>query len=268
MPISADKPETVNFSAEHPDITLWHHRLAHTSYSTLDLMRQLHTVNGFSPKIHHGPISQCPDCPYGKQTQAPFQKTEDIPVNIGDIIVSDVCGPFNVSIGGYKYFITWMDLKTRFTSIDFLKNKECSTISQSFKKYMAWLLCQKKADVKKIRMDNGGEYIGKEFTHICSKLDIIHETTSPYTPEHNGIAKRHNRILQEGALALQHDANLSRKFWVSAIHMVNLIKNQVLHHRLGISPYEAFWEKPSIDWLHTYGCKCWALVPKAIRQKE
>ena len=150
MPIPADRQEMVNFSAEHPDITLWHHRLAHTSYSMLDSMRRLHTVKSFSPNVHHGPISQCPNCPYGKQTCAPFQKTEDIPVNIGDIIVSDVCGPFEVSIGGYKYFITWMDLKTRFTSIDFLKNKECSTISESFKKYMAWLLHQKKADVKKI----------------------------------------------------------------------------------------------------------------------
>ena len=115
-----------------------------------------------------------------------------------------------------------MDLKTRFTSINFLKNKECSTLSKSFKKYMAWLLHQKKADVKKIRMDNGEEYIGKEFAHICSKLGIIHETTSPYTPECNGIA---DRTLQEGALALQHDMSLSGKFWVLAIHTVNFIKN-------------------------------------------
>ena len=39
LPISADRPEMANFSAEHPDITLWHHRLAYTSYSTLDSMR-------------------------------------------------------------------------------------------------------------------------------------------------------------------------------------------------------------------------------------
>ena len=99
-------------------------------------------------------------------------------------------------------------------------------------------------------MDNGGEYIRKEFAHICSKLGITHETTSLYTPEHNGIAKRHDRTLQERALALQHNADLSGKFWVSAIYTVNFVKNQVLHHQLGISPYEAFWEKkPSIDWL-------------------
>ena len=77
LPIPTDRPETVNFSTEHPDITLWHHRLAHTNYSMLDLMRWLHTVEGFFPKIHHSPISQCPNCLYGEQTHVPFQKTED-----------------------------------------------------------------------------------------------------------------------------------------------------------------------------------------------
>ena len=35
-----------------------------------------------------------------------------------------------------------------------------------------------------------------------------------------------------------------------------------------MSPYQVFWgKKPSIDWLRTYGCKCWALIPKAVRKK-
>ena len=36
----------------------------------------------------------------------------------------------------HKYFVTWTDLKPRYTSINFLKNKDCSTISDSFKKCM------------------------------------------------------------------------------------------------------------------------------------
>ena len=168
--------------------------------------------------------------PTWQANQSPVLQTENLPDNIGDIIVSDVCGPFELSSARFRYFITWIDLKTRFTSIEFLKNKECNTVSESFKRYMAWLLHQKKANVKRIRTDNGGEYTGKEFTLICSKLGIIHKTTSLYTPEHNGTAERHNRTLQEGALTLQHDADLPRKFWVSAIHTVNFIKNRILHH--------------------------------------
>ena len=133
---------------------------------------------------------------------------------------------------------------------------------------MAWILRQKKADVKKVRTDNGGEYMGKEFQQFCGELGIVHETTSPYTPEHNGIAKRYNRTLQEGALMIRHKSGLPTSFWVSTTHTVNFVRNRILHSQIGISPYEAFWgTKPRLDWLRPYGTKCWALVPKAIRKK-
>ena len=134
--ITSKPPTSANYSAEPSDLSLWHQRLTHTSYSTLETMKRLDSATGFNPKSRHGPIAQCQDCPYGKQTRLPFQKTEDLPTSIGDVIISDVCGPFKQSIGGYKYFITWTDLNTRYTSIDFLKNKECSTVTDSFKRYI------------------------------------------------------------------------------------------------------------------------------------
>ena len=49
---------------------------------------------------------------------------------------------------------------------------------------------------------------------------------------------------------------------------MNFVRNRIIHSRLDTSPYEAFWgSKPKIDWLRTYGSKCWALIPKASRQK-
>ena len=248
--------------------TLWHHRLAHTNYQTIERMSRLNSVKGIPKDLEAEPSHQCSNCPFGKQSRAPFKKTEASPPEIGDIIVSDVCGPFETSIGGYRYFITWIDFKSRYVSIEFIKNKECSTVTDSFKRYIAWITRQKNANVKKIRTDNGGEYMGSEFQHICGELGIIHETTAPYTPEYNGLAERYNRTLQEGALTLQHDSQLSGKFWVSAIHTVNFVRNRVLHSRLGMSPYESFWGvQPRVDWLRTYGSKCWVLIPKAIRKK-
>ena len=160
--------------------------------------------------------------------------------------------------------MTWIDVKSRYANVDFIKDKECATISNSFKRYISMISRQKNASVRRVRTDNGSEYVGKEFQLICEHEGIIHETTPPYTPEHNGIAERYNRTLQEGALTIRHDANLPGRFWVSAIHTVNFVRNQVIHSHLGISPYEAFWEsKPKIDWLRAYGSKCWALIPKA-----
>ena len=264
------KTETADYISEPSGPTLWHHRLAHASYHTIDNMRKLQTAENFSPGgVHHGLNPRCLNCPYGKQTQAPFQKIEKLPEQIGDLIVSDLCSPFKTSIGNFRYFITWIKAKTCFTNIDFIRNKECSTITASFKNYMAWLLRQKNANVKRIRNNNGSKYTGREFQDICAKFSIIHETTLPHTPEHNGIAQRYNWTLQEGALTIQHDARLSSRFWVSAIHTTNFIKNRILHSCLGTSPYQAFWgTKPRIDWLRIYGSKCWALIPKATRTKN
>ena len=51
-------------------------------------------------------------------------------------------------------------------------------------------------------------------------------------------------------------------------HTVNFVKNQILHHSLGMSQYEAFGgKKLNIGWLRTFGYKCWALIPKNIRRK-
>ena len=140
-----ETPEVTYYSPGPADIVLWHHRLAHMGYSTLETMKRLRTTDGFIPDVHHGPIAQCTDWPYGKQTRAPFQKIESLPANIGDIVASDLCGPFETSVGGFKHFITWIDLATRMASVDFLKDKECKMVTGSFKKYMAWLLRQKKA---------------------------------------------------------------------------------------------------------------------------
>ena len=95
-------------------------------------MARLDTALGLNIGNKADNLPQCVNCPFGKQACTPFQKSDSNPENVGDIIVSNICGPFENSIGGYKYLITWLEYKTRFANIDFLKNKECSTISESF----------------------------------------------------------------------------------------------------------------------------------------
>ena len=160
-----------------------------------------------------------------KASSCTVQGTKHFPLEISNIIISELCGLFETSIGGYKYFITWIDLKTCSGSIKFIRNKECTTVTDSFRCYITWISRQKNANVKKIQTDNGGEYTGKEFLLLCDKLSIIHETTTPYTPEHNGITEHYNRTLQEGALTLQHDSKLTNRFGVSAIHTLNFVQN-------------------------------------------
>ena len=98
--------------------------------------------------------------------------------------------------------MTWIDVKSRYASVDFIKDKECATISNSFKRYISMISRQKSTSIRRVHTDNGGEYVGREFQLICEHKGIIHETTPPHTPEHNGIAERYSRTLQEGALTI------------------------------------------------------------------
>ena len=173
--------ETANYMASVPEITLWHHRLVHTNYSTLKKMACSNTTIGLNTQMKFKPTLQCQHCPFGKQTCTPFRGTEHSATNIGDVIVSNICGPFEHSIKGYKYFVTWRDMKSRYTNIDFLKDKECTTVSNSFKRYMSMIARQKNASIKRVHTDNGSEYMGKEFQLICEHQGIIHGTTPPYS---------------------------------------------------------------------------------------
>ena len=44
-------------------------------------------------------------------------------------------------------------------------------------------------EVKRMRSDNGGEYISREFKQILTKHSIKHELSAPYSPHQNGTAE-------------------------------------------------------------------------------
>ena len=45
--------------------------------------------------------------------------------------------------------------------------------------------------VKRLRSDNGGEFVPGMFKALLSDNKIKHETSAPYSPHQNGTAKRH-----------------------------------------------------------------------------
>ena len=75
-------------------------------------------------------------------------------------------------------------------------------------------------------------------------------------------------IVLKGARVLQHQAGFLKRFWVSGVHTVNFVCMRTLHTRINMTPYEAFCGvRPGSNWLRTYGCKCWVMIPKQKRRK-
>ena len=99
------------------------------------------------------------------------------------------------SLGGNKYFVTFIDDASRKTWVYLLHTK--SQVFRYFHKFHAMVEREKGNHLKKIRTDNGGEYISKGFKEYCSKYGIRHEKTIPSTPQDNGVAERMNKTIVE-----------------------------------------------------------------------
>ena len=111
-----------------------------------------------------------------------------------EVIHSDVCGPFEVpSLGGSKYFITFVDEFTRMIWLFTIKLK--SEALSVFKNLKILIEKESEKSIKILRTDGGGEYTSKDFEDFCKNEGIAHEITSPYTPQHNGLAERRNGTL-------------------------------------------------------------------------
>jgi hypothetical protein len=125
--------------------------------------------------------------------------------------------------------------------------------------------------VKTIRSDQGGEFLGKDFTMWLKKQGIHHGLTAPYSPPMNGIAERANRTINETACALLIEAGLPNYFWPDAVRHACVAKNRVLTH-VGEDkwvPYEEWLgRKPKVDMIRVFGCMCMALVPKQLRDNK
>lgn len=160
-----------------------------------------------------------------------FKASESKTDKVLELIHSDLMGQMEVaSFGRAKFVLTFIDDFSRKTFVYFLKTKdETFELFQQFKELVEKQTGNK---IKRIRTDNGGEYISASFEKYCKKNGITHEKTTPYTPEQNGIAERMNRTLFERAKCLLFDNNMDKRFWAEAINMATYLVNRTPSARL------------------------------------
>jgi len=136
--------------------------------------------------------------------------------------------------GGKRYFITFIDDCTRFFYVYLLKTKDEAL--HYFKIYKAEIENQLERKIKHLRSDRGGEYFSNEFNLFCEEHGIVHERTPPYSPESNGVAERKNRTLTEMVNAMLDTAGMSSEWWgeavLTACHTLTRVpmKNKRRHH--------------------------------------
>ena len=131
------------------------------------------------------------DLCWGKLIKASFNKVERS-TKLLSLIHIDICDlKFVQTRGGKKYFITFIDDCTRYYYIYLLRSKD--EVIEAFKQYKLEVENQLGKTIKIIRSDRGGEY-DAPFEEFCSEHGIIHQTTTPYSPQSNGVVERKNEL--------------------------------------------------------------------------
>ncbi|CAL9003280.1 unnamed protein product [Prunus brigantina] len=104
--------------------------------------------------------------------------------------------------------------------------------------------------VQVVRSDNGGEYLNSELRTFFEQNGIIHQTSSPYTPQQNGIAERKNRHLLEVARSLCFAMHVPKRFWgdaiCTAVYLINRVPSRVLQYQTPIQTLSQYHSIPSV----------------------
>ena len=124
--------------------------------------------------------------------------------------------------------------------------------------------------IKRLRCDNGKEYINKDIFRLAKEKGILIEPCPPYVHELNGTAERYNRSVMNTARYLLADAKVHTRFWPEVVKTATYLKNRTLTNTIvKKTPYEImFGEKPDISNLKLYGSKVFVRIPEVKRENK
>ncbi|GJU32448.1 retrovirus-related pol polyprotein from transposon TNT 1-94 [Tanacetum coccineum] len=177
---------------------LWHRRLSHLNFDTINLLSMNNIVTGL-PKLKSVKDHLCSSCELGKAKRKSFHtKTTPSSKRQLQLLHMDLCGPMRVeSINRKKYVLIIVDDYSRYTWTHLLRSiDETPAVLIDF-----LTLVQKglHAQVRTVRTDKGTEFLNKTLHAYFAKEGIRHETSTARTPEQNGVVEKQNRTLIEAA---------------------------------------------------------------------
>ncbi|GJU72599.1 putative ribonuclease H-like domain-containing protein [Tanacetum coccineum] len=234
---------------------LWHRRLGHLNFKTMNKLVKGNLVRGLPTKLFENDQT-CVACQKGKQHRASYKsKTENLISLPLHLLHMDLFGPtFVKSLMKKIYCLVVTDDFSRFTWVFSLATKdETSGILKSFITGIENLVDHK---VKVIRCDNGTEFKNREMNQFCNINGILRQFSVARTPQQNRVDERRNKTLIEAAMTMLADSKLPTTFWAEAVNTACYVQNRVLVVKpYNKNPYELFHGRtPSLSFMRPFGC--------------
>nr|GEY86501.1 retrovirus-related Pol polyprotein from transposon TNT 1-94 [Tanacetum cinerariifolium] len=202
---------------------LWHRRLSHLNFDTINLLSKNDIVVGL-PKLKFVKDHLCSSCELWKVKRKSFQTKSTLSSKRRlQLLHMDLFGPMQVA------------------SINGLVQRGLH------------------AQVRIVRTNKGTEFLNKTLYAYFAAEGILHQTSVARTPEQNGIVERQNRTLVEAARTMLSAAKVSLFFWAEAIATACFTQNRSLviprHEK---TPYHIINDrKPSVKFFHIFGSLCY-----------
>ncbi|GJT14378.1 retrovirus-related pol polyprotein from transposon TNT 1-94 [Tanacetum coccineum] len=196
---------------------LWHRRLSHLNFGAINHLARHGLVRGL-PKLKFEKDHLCSACALGKSSKKPHKpKSEDTNQEKLYLLHMDLCRPMRIT-------------------------------SVNGKKYILMIQVRLKETVRRIRTDNGSEFVNQIFREYYEKVGLSHETSVARSPSKTVLLK--DKIVHAKAPLF---------LWAEAVDIACYTQNRsMIRHRHGKTPHELLHDKPpDLSYLHVFGALCY-----------
>ncbi|KAE8667244.1 hypothetical protein F3Y22_tig00112428pilonHSYRG00010 [Hibiscus syriacus] len=228
---------------------LWHQKLGHMSEQGMKVLVEQKLLPGLT-KVS---LPLCDHCITSKQHRLKFNTSNSRGKSVLELVHSDVWQAPVTSLGGAKYFVSFIDDYSRTCWVHLIKKK--LDVFSTFKNFKVRVELDSGNKIKCFRTDNGGEYTSEEFDDFCRKEGIKRQFTVANTPQQNGVAERMNGTLLERTRAMLRDAGLEKSFWAEAVNTACYLVNRAPSTAIELKTPMEMWTGKPADYsnLHIFG---------------
>ena len=183
----------------------WHKALGHLNVSDLRVVLKEFNIATDDKEF------ECKYCLLAKMTRQPHPPRQIESTRPLELIHTDLSGIIRTfSTGGFRYYLTFIDDFSRYATVYLLKSKE--EVYMKFDHFKRFVENKFERKIKRLRSDNGTEYINENFEKLVSDSGIDHERTQINTAQQNGVAERFNRTIGNGVRSALIESGLPSKY--------------------------------------------------------
>eukprot|EP00768_Dysnectes_brevis_P005519 gnl/Dysnectes_brevis/401_a443_4618.p1 GENE.gnl/Dysnectes_brevis/401_a443_4618~~gnl/Dysnectes_brevis/401_a443_4618.p1 ORF type:complete len:1557 (+),score=184.73 gnl/Dysnectes_brevis/401_a443_4618:57-4727(+) len=149
-------------------------------------------------------------------------------------VAIDTIGPLGPDRGpdDYKYIIVMVDCFTRWCEIVPSKRPTAEEAAEA----LVGSVYSRHGLPRRIRSDNGTQYVNKLLTEIHNILAIDHPKILAYRPQSNGVVERANGEVVRHIRGLMYELSQERS-WTKLLPLVSFLMNTTKNRSIGSTPY-------------------------------